>query len=85
MSVVSGPVASTTTSFAVPEPGGMVLHDRRVMVDGINGANRRGPDARRARSTANQALDGSSSSKRDPRASSASSVMLIMMSSVTIR
>jgi pimeloyl-ACP methyl ester carboxylesterase len=34
MSVIARPVPSTPAPPA-PEPGGMVLHDRRVIVDGI--------------------------------------------------
>lgn len=36
MSVMSRPDPSTATPVAAPKPGGMVLHDRRVVVDGIS-------------------------------------------------
>lgn len=35
MSVISRPVPSTPRSVSAPESGGLVVHDRRVMVDGI--------------------------------------------------
>ena len=36
MSVISRPVPSTPTTRAAPEPGRMVMHDRRVVVDGVS-------------------------------------------------
>jgi pimeloyl-ACP methyl ester carboxylesterase len=35
VSVISTPAPSTPGSFSAPESGGVVVHDRRVMVDGI--------------------------------------------------